>query len=151
MAIRMKTVVTMRASTECRSHSRADVSIRDLEFTIDEPEVRGGTNKGPTPTETAVAALVGCINVIGHKCADKLGVELGNLKIETSCEFDRRGVTLTEEIDVSFAAINMTVTSDGPASAEELEQVGTETEKYCPLTKLFIAAGTKLEVHWRPA
>jgi putative redox protein len=52
-----KTVVKLRAKGQGISHSRADISIRDLTFQIDEPEARGGTNLGPAPTEAALAAL----------------------------------------------------------------------------------------------
>lgn len=151
MAIRMKTVVTMKASAECRSHSHTELEIRDVALDIDEPVERGGTNLGPTPTETAIAALVGCTNVIGHKCADKLGVDLGNLTIDAACQFDRRGVTLTEEIETPFTEIVLTVTSDGSATVDQLRTVGIETDKFCPLSKLFKAAGTKLETHWQNA
>ena len=151
MAIRMKTSVTLKASGQGMSHSKSDVSIRDLVFSIDEPEARGGTNAGPTPTDTAIAGLIGCTNVIGHKCAEQLGLEIGNLKINAVCEFDRRGVTLAEEIDIPFTSVILDVFADGTATAEQLEHVGVETDKYCPLAKLFKAAGTKLEVRWHTA
>lgn len=149
MAIRMKTSVRLRAKAECPSHSRADIGIRDVTFTIDEPIERGGSNMGPTPTDTALAALIGCTNVIGHKCADRLGIDIGHLTIDASCEFDRRGVTLEEEIEVPFQSISLIVTSDGAASAEDLRKVGEEVAKYCPLSKLFENAGTKLEISWQ--
>lgn len=151
MAITTKTSVTLRANADCPSHSRADVKVRDLVFTIDEPEVRGGTNQGPTPTDTAVAAFIGCINVIGNKCAEQMGAEIGNLKIAAKCEFDRRGVTLEEEIEVPFISIKLTVHADGSANEVTLTQIGIETEKYCPLSKLFRAAGTEVEVLWLKA
>ncbi len=148
MAIRMKTTVKLRASAECTSHSRSSIKVRDLNFVIDEPEARGGTNLGPTPTDTALAALIGCVNVIGNKCARQMGVDIGNLKIDAECEFDRRGVTLEEEIEVPFAAVRLVVQSDGTADEAALARVGVETEKFCPLSKLFRAAGTKVEVLW---
>ena len=148
MAIRMKTTVTLRAKAECPSHSRADVAVRDLNFAIDEPTERGGTNLGPTPTDTAIAALIGCTNVIGNKCAKKLGVDIGHLSIDASCQFDRRGVTLEEEIEVPFQSVTLDVLADGTASAEELQQVAAETAKYCPLSKLFENAGSTVTVNW---
>lgn len=151
MAIRMKTDVTLRAKADCPSHSRADVSVRDLEFAIDEPLERGGTNVGPTPTDTALAALIGCTNVIGHKCADRLGVDIGHLEISANCSFDRRGVTLEEEIDVPFRHIDLTVRSHGSASQDDLQRVAAEVKKYCPLSKLFTAAGTEIIEDWQPA
>lgn len=151
MALKAKTVVKLRSSAKGISHSRADVTIRDLTFSIDEPEARGGTNLGPAPTEAALAALAGCTNVIGNKCADRLGVDIGHLSIEITCEFDRRGVTLEEEIDVPFVALNQVVTSDGPASDDDLARVAMEVAKYCPLSKLFEQSGTELETVWQKA
>ena len=148
MAIKMKTSVTLKAKADCPSHSKADVAVRDLVFAIDEPTARGGTNAGPTPTDTALAALIGCTNVIGHKCAAALGVDIGHLTIDATCEFDRRGVTLQEEIEIPFTHVRLDVTSSGTASPEELARVANDTDKFCPLAKLFSAAGTKLEVHW---
>ncbi len=149
--VKMKTTVKLRAKAECPSHSRADIAVRDLVFAIDEPVERGGTNAGPTPTDTALAALIGCTNVIGNKCADKLGVAIGHLTITTACDFDRRGVTLAEEIDVPFQRIEMTVAYDGPASEADAARVAAEVRKYCPLSKLFTAAGTEIIDSWVPA
>ncbi len=151
MAIKPKTIVTLKAQASCQSHSRSDVAIRDLTFTIDEPTERGGTNAGPTPTDTAISALVGCTNVIGHKCADKLGVDIGNLTITVECDFDRRGVTLAEEIDVPFTAIRLDVQTGGTANQEQVNAVAAEVAKFCPLSKLFKQAGTRLDETWHPA
>jgi uncharacterized OsmC-like protein len=147
-APKMKSVVQLRAEADCPSHSRADVAIRDLSFSIDEPVERGGTNSGPTPTDTALAALIGCTNVIGHKCAKKLGIDIGHLTIRASCDFDRRGVTLSEEIDVPFQRVDLDVEVDGNTSDDELAALAAEVQKFCPLSKLFRAAGTEIVEHW---
>ena len=147
----MKTTVTLRADAKCPNHSLSEIGIRDLVLSIDEPTERGGTNRGPTPTDTALAELAGCTNVIGHKCAKQLGIDIGNLEIAVSCEFDRRGVTLQEEIDVPFRSVALTVKSNGKASQSELERVADEVSKYCPLSKLFEAAGTRLTANWQRA
>ncbi len=151
MAITMKTTVKLRASADCPSHSRAEVKVRDLAFTIDEPAARGGTNLGPAPTDTALAAFIGCVNVIGHKCAKSLSVDIGHLSIDAECEFDRRGVTLEEEIDVPFKSVTLTVRADGSADEAALVAVGREVERFCPLSKLFRMAGTDVEVRWQKA
>ena len=151
VALKEKTVVKLRARGNGLSHSRTDVGIRDLTFSIDEPVARGGTNLGPAPTEAAVAALAGCTNVIGHKCAARLGVDIGHLDIEIACEFDRRGVTLEEEIDVPFVALRQVVTCDGSLSEDDLQQVAGDVAKYCPLSKLFEQSGTALETIWQKA
>lgn len=147
--MRMKTTVRLRAAADCPSHARADITVRDVGFSIDEPVERGGTNTGPTPTDTALAALIGCTNVIGHKCAKAQNVDIGTLQISAVCDFDRRGVTLEEEIEVPFQSVTLTVVASGTADQAGLDLVAQETEKYCPLSKLFTAAGTKLEVNWK--
>lgn len=146
--LKMKTVVQLHAEATCPSHSRADIAIRDLTFSIDEPLERGGDNSGPTPTDTALAALIGCTNVIGHKCAAKLGIDIGHVKIDATCAFDRRGVTLSEEIDVPFQRIDLDIEVDGDASDGDLKTLAAEVQKYCPLSKLFRAAGTEIVEHW---
>lgn len=147
--LKPKTSVKLRASAKCPSHSLSNIFVRDLEFVIDEPVERGGTNTGPTPTDTAIAALVGCTNVIGHKCAKSLGIDIGHLDISVVCDFDRRGVTLAEEIEVPFQSITLTVEADGNANQDELDRVALEVAKYCPLSKLFRNSGTKIEENWK--
>ena len=148
MAIRTKTTMQMTVEAVCPSHSRADVSVRDLIVAIDEPAARGGTNLGPAPTEAALAALIGCTNVIGHKCADRLGVDIGHLKIRATCDFDRRGVTLAEEIAVPFQRIALTVDASGAAGQADLDRVAADVRRFCPLSKLFREAGTEITEHW---
>ncbi|MEM8978897.1 MAG: OsmC family protein [Pseudomonadota bacterium] len=148
MAVKMKPVVTYRAKAACPTHSRTEIPVRNLNVVIDEPEERGGTNMGPTPTEAAMTALIACTNVIGHKNAERLGVDLGTMSIDANCKFDRRGVLMQEEIDIPFPEIHLTVTCDTSASQEELTRVGVETAKYCAIAKLFKAAGTDLTVTW---
>ena len=133
MAVKMKTVVTYRATAACPTHARTEIPVRDLDVVIDEPLERGGTNLGPTPTEAAMTALIACTNVIGHKNAHKLGVDLGTISIDANCKFDRRGVLLEEEIDVPFPEVTLTVNCDSPASQEDLIRVGQETSKYCAI------------------
>jgi len=152
MAVQQKTTVILRAEAECPSHSQANVSVRDLSFSIDEPTERGGGNTGPTPTDTALAALIGCTNVIAHKCAASLNLEIGHLSITAKCYFDRRGVTLAEEIEVPFEKVVLDVkASGGQVDQAQLDQVAAEVAKYCPLSKLFIGAGTVIEQTWQIA
>jgi len=148
MAVKMKTVVTYRTTAQCPTHARTEIPIRDLTLTIDEPVERGGTNLGASPTETAMSSLIACTNVIGHKNAARLGVDLGEITIDAQAQFDRRGVLMEEEIDVPFPAITLTVNCATSASQEELDTVGQETAKFCAISKLFEAAGTDLTVNW---
>ena len=148
MVIRPKTQLTIKIEGHGTSHSRSEIKTADHVMVIDEPVARGGTGEGSSPTETAYASLVGCTHVIGNKCAKRLGVDVGNMAFEMEVDFDRRGVLLMEEVEVPFKAIRLAVTTDGPATQEDIERVAEETAKYCPISKLYVNSGTKLEVTW---
>lgn len=150
MSTKQKPTAILRAEAECPTHSLTNVTVRDLTFSIDEPAERGGNNTGPTPTDTALGALIGCTNVIAHKCADSLGFKIGHLKIDAKCYFDRGGVTLQEEVDVPFEKVVLEiVSSGGEVSQPQLDQLANEVGKYCPLAKLFTQAGTVIDQTWR--
>lgn len=151
MAIRQKTHMTIKLAGRGTSHARSETEIDGNTVVIDEPVARGGTNEGPSPTATAYAALVGCTNVIGHKCAHKLGIDIGNLAFRMEVDFDRRGVLLMEEVDKPFTAIRLDVAADGPCDDDALQRVAAETAKFCAISKLFEQAGTDLSITWRKA
>ena len=65
--VKPKNVVDMKVSGQAVTHAQTDVTVRDLTVIVDEPEPRGGTNLGATPTETVAVALAGCLNVMGHR------------------------------------------------------------------------------------
>ena len=147
-AIRLKTKVKTRVTANCPTHARSDVSVRDVSMVIDEPVERGGTNMGPSPTETALAALAGCTSVIGHKCAAKLGIEISNVTVDVTADFNRRGVTLEEEIDVPFEAVHVRVELDTNSNQDEINALAAEVAKFCPLSKLFHQAGSNVHEEW---
>ena len=146
--IKPKTFVDQTLTGTCPSHARTDVRTRDVEVTIDEPVSRGGTNLGLTPTETVIAALVGCTNVIANKIAHRDGIEVRAFSVEAVSTFDRRGVTLAREIDIPFPKIVLTVNITTPAGADQVEHLKTELRRFCPLAKMLSQSGTRIEEVW---
>ena len=147
-AIREKMVVRWRMEAEAASHSLTRATVRDVSMLIDEPLERGGTNQGPTPTEALVAALVGCTNVISHKIAHKDGIELKDMHITADVQFDRRGVTLQEDVAVPFPEITLKIEVRTAASQEQMQQLQAQLAMFCPLAKLIRASGTVLNEQW---
>lgn len=133
---------------DCISHARTDVEVRDVDVTIDEPTQRGGTNMGLTPVETLMAALLGCTNVIGHKCAEKHGVEFDEMSVTADVAFDRSGTQLMEEIDVPFPKIVLKINVTTGADDAAIEKVKSDLGKFCPLAKVIRQAGTEIEEVW---
>ncbi len=147
-SVKQKTVVTMKVRGACLSHSLTEVSARDTKIMIDEPVDRGGTNLGPSPTETLLAALAGCTNRIGHKVAAANGVEFLEMKIEIEATFDRRGVTLSEDIDVPFPEITTHINVLTTADDDAIERVRRDLPKYCPISKVIRQSGTNVTDVW---
>ncbi len=148
VTIKEKTTVIQKLHAECPTHSRTEIAVRDVRTVVDEPKERDGTNMAPTPTETLVASLVACTNVIGHKCAKKHGVHFDALSIDAETIFDRRGTQLMEEIEVPFQKITMTIRVATSASDEDLEKVKDDLRRYCPVAKVIRNSGTVLEEVW---
>jgi uncharacterized OsmC-like protein len=147
-AVKEKTVVTQRIHGDFPTHSRTEISTRDVRTTIDEPRERDGTNMGPTPTETLVGALIACTNVITHKCASRHGVALKAMSIDAESMLDRRGTQLLEEIEVPFPKIRLVINVTTDASEADVEKVKADLRRFCPVSKVIRNSGTELEEVW---
>jgi len=148
MTIKMKPYVRQVVTGEAESHSITLLKAGDLVDVSDEPFERGGTNEGMSPTQFFEASLVACTNVISHKVAKKNGVNLMSYKIRLDAGFHRFGVMLQEEVDLPFEDMILTIDVTTDASDEEMELLAKELAMYCPISKMIVAAGTKLETIW---
>ena len=130
------------------SHSRTDITVRDVSVTTDEPLERNGTNVAASPTETMISALIGCTNNVTIRIAEhkKLNFEL--ISIDADVIFDRRGVVLAEEIEVPVPEITLTITAKTDASAEQLKEMQEMLPIFCPVSRVFQAAGTNVIEKW---
>ena len=146
--VKAKTSVVQKMSASCPTHARSDVETRDLETVIDEPTERGGTNLGLSPTETVMAALIGCTNVISRRIAHGMGIEFEDVTIDMEADLDRRGVLLQDEIETPFPEVRMTINVTTTASDEEMEKIKADLAKFCPLAKMFRGSGTNLVETW---
>lgn len=143
-----KPIAELEMFGKCVSHARTDCSARDVTVSVDEPIARGGTNSGLTPTETLWAALLGCTNVIGQRCAKKHDMNIMDIDLKVDYTFDRRGGAIREEVEVPFpkATLNINVTSD--ADDETVEKVKADLARYCPISKVIINSGCDLATVW---
>ena len=143
-----KTEVTMKITATCPHHSRADISVRDVEGVIDEPTERGGTNLGMTPTETLVAALIGCTNVITNKIANSYNMTIDGMDIDVEAQFDRRGVTLLDDVQVPFPSMVLNINIKSPNDVADFDKVKVDLQKFCPIAKVIRESGTEITENW---
>ena len=149
--VKEKTVVTQHIHGDCPTHSRTEIFTRDVKTIVDEPKERDGTNLGPSPTETLVAALIACTNVISHKCAKKHGVNFKAMSIDAESMLDRRGTQLIEEIEVPFPKIRLVINVTTDASEADMEKVKADLHRFCPVSKVIRNSGTEIEEVWNVA
>jgi putative redox protein len=148
MTIKMKPYVRQVVTGTAESHSLTLLKTRDLVDVSDEPPERGGTNEGFSPTELFESSLVACTNVISHKVAKKNGINLMSYHITLDAGFNRYGVMLKEEVDLPFEDMILTIEVTTDASDDEMKLLEKELAMYCPISKMILAAGTKIETIW---
>ena len=148
MAIRQKTVIQMKVNATGETHARSKVRARDVESTIDEPLERDGTNQGLSPTETLMASLIGCTNVITKRIAHGMGVETGEMEVNLTANFDRRGTMLMEEIERPFTDIVMDITIATDATAAQMDDIKRDLAMYCPIAKVIRGSGVTITENW---
>ena len=115
---------------------------------IDEPLERGGSGEGLSPTQTMLAALIGCTNRISRKIAAANGVGVQAMSVDAEAKFDRRGADMKEEIAVPFPEIDLTISLTTDADDAAIEIVKTDLAKFCPISKVIRESGTKITEHW---
>lgn len=148
VTIRPKTTITMRMAGTGETHSRTVLSVRDLQSTIDEPLERDGTNLGFSPTETLMASLIGCTNVITQKIAHKMDVEVSGMDTKLNAKFNRLGVTLQEEVERPFDDIVLDIDIKTNATPEQMEAIKTDLQKFCPIAKVIRGNGATITENW---
>ena len=148
MNVKPKLIVSQKVHGVAESHSRTLLKTRDLIDVSDEPVERGGTNEGFAPTEFMLAGLVACTNVVFHKIAAKHGVEIECMNVAVDASFDRRGVTLQEEVAIPYPEIRLMIELTTSASDDELTPLKQDLRRYCPLAKVLSQSGTAIIEDW---
>lgn len=125
------------------------LNVRDFpEFATDEPDTLGGTNSGPSPLETVLAALVGCDGVIIHGVAKAMGFAYTGVDFDCSGQVDLRGPKGVPGIRPYFEKIRMSIVVHTDETPQRFEQLKKNVEFRCPVMNLMRAASVELSVDW---
>jgi putative redox protein len=79
---------TARRESERLSH---DVAVREHHLKADEPEDRGGEDKGPSPQELLAASLASCTAITIEMYAERKGWKVGDVVVDVHYEPAQRG------------------------------------------------------------
>jgi putative redox protein len=111
-----------------------DVEIREHRFRVDEPEARGGTDTGPTPTELLAGALAGCTAITIEMYADRKEWELG--QVEVSVDYG-------EPSSAGSPSFQVKIATPADLTDEQRERILVIAGK-CPVHKVLAAQDVEI-------
>jgi uncharacterized OsmC-like protein len=89
----------------------------------DDPDVLGGVDSAPTPAETLLAALAGCVTSATAANAAMFGVPIDGLNIDMEADLDVRGLLGHDKsVRNGFSDIRYTVTIQSPAPEDKVRR-----------------------------
>ncbi|PCI54374.1 MAG: hypothetical protein COB36_10315 [Alphaproteobacteria bacterium] len=138
----------IEVDAECVTDTRTELNIDGFEIIIDEPKNMGGSGLGPMPLQMLMASYSGCINVIGHRVAKKLGIDLGTIQVKVRGLFDMRVMTGKLGDNPVFPEIYLDVVTNSQASQEELDKLASVVGESCPISVLLKSSGSKVIENW---
>jgi len=130
-----KGATSWRVATSWKGGTRSDTSVKscsiggavvkkDFTIGVDEPTELLGTNQFPNPQEYLLAALNSCM-IVGYVAGCALeGVNLEELRIETSGDIDLRGfLGLDPKVKPGYDGLRYTVFIKSDGTPAQLERV----------------------------
>ena len=127
--------LTFSAKAQSENHTKTVVKARGFEMTIDEPEDLGGTNDGANPVEYILAALSGCLNVVGHLVAKEMGFEINDFELEIEGDLDPGKFSGKSETGrAGYKEIRVNIDVDTDADRSTLEKWLETIEERCPVS-----------------
>lgn len=128
-------LATFRVTAASENPTKTVVRARNFEMIIDEPENMQGTNEGPTPVEYTLAALAGCLNVVGHVVAKEMDFTLRGITFELKGGLDPAKFMGQETTSrAGYQSIEVKISPDSDASTEQLQNWLKTIEERCPVS-----------------
>ncbi len=111
------------------------VETRGFKMIVDEPENLGGTNDGANPVEYLLAALAGCLNVVGHIVAKEMGFNLRGIELELEGDLDPAKFLGKETNErAGYKEIRIKIKPDTDADGETLKKWLETVKSRCPVS-----------------
>lgn len=128
-------ILNFEAKAKSENSTKTIVETSCFKLTIDEPENLGGTNDGANPVQFLLAALAGCLNVMGHIVAKEMNMDLKCLDIHLDGDLDPAKLFgQTTDSRAGYSEIRVTVKPDTDADKETLDKWLKTVEERCPVS-----------------
>lgn len=138
--------LTVRATAGASTRTRIEAGKHTLY--IDEPPFFGGEDTAPSPVETLLASIAGCVNAIGRYVAGELGMDLRGMEVTVEGDCDPgRFFGTAQDNRAGFQNFRLGIKADTDADGETLAKWKAEVLARCPvLDNLRTPAPIEVEV-----
>ncbi len=127
--------MTFKAKAKSENPMKSVIETSHFKMIVDEPERMGGTDDGATPMEYMLAALAGCLNIVGHSVAQELGMNLKGLEINVEGDLNpARFMGQPTEDRTGYQEVRVTLHPDTDADQATLERWLASLEERCPVS-----------------
>lgn len=111
------------------------VEARNFKIIIDEPENLGGGDGGPNPVEYVLAALAGCLNVVGNLVAKEMGFTLRSIGLGIEGDLNPSKFMGAETQErAGYKEIRVSLKPDADADKEILDKWLVAVKERCPVS-----------------
>ena len=99
----------------------------------------------------SVASLSTCTQVTGSIVAKDLGINLKQWNVSVTGQLDPTVLVKGDEGNANWKSIdlNVQVETDADADAAKFEKFASETERRCPIERLFKRSGVEWTSNWK--
>lgn len=108
----------------------------------------GGADSAPSPLFFALGALTSCNQVTGSLVAKDLGLTVGAWSFRVQGDLDTAVLVGGADGNANFDRVEVNVSVQTDATAEQFDRLSAETERRCPVTQLFVRSGLELSYTW---
>lgn len=113
----------------------ADVSIRNFDLVVDEPESLGGTDQGPNPVELVLGAFASCQEIVIAAYAAVLDIPVQRVSVKAKGDLDLKGFfNVDENVRPGFEKVTYeTEIFTTEENEEKLKQLEFFAVNRCPV------------------
>lgn len=141
-------IYTMQASAECKDAICSQVSVRNHVWTVDEPELFGGTDLGAAPLEYALGSAAAVTNCLVTLVSEEMGIEVKLRRVDVKADLDTWGFLGKAPVAKPFPGIVISIEGESPAKPQDVDQLFKEIIRRDPFTQMFAATGAEVVHDW---
>ena len=114
---------------------RCEGGSRGFDVAVDEPSELGGTNTAMNPVELLLSSLAGCMCICAAAFAEKCGVELHAVSVETEGDLDPAGfLGMDPSARKGFQQVRFKISIDSDSDEERVEELKSLIKERCPVS-----------------